>query len=133
VLAQYELGASFCKLFPASLVGGVKWLDAVDPAIHRFIPIMPTGGTTCENIPDYVKAGTLIFGGSFSMIPKETLNRIETEQDYALLAEEFGKIKAVIDAARAQKYPGLDFKTATLGQIEAATGRDYNVPSAARS
>jgi 2-dehydro-3-deoxyphosphogluconate aldolase/(4S)-4-hydroxy-2-oxoglutarate aldolase len=133
VLAQYELGANFCKLFPASLVGGVKWLDAVDPAIHRFIPIMPTGGTTCENIPDYVKAGTLIFGGSFSMIPKDTLKKIEAEQDYGLLAEEFVKIKAVIDTARSQKYPGLDFKTATLGQIEAATGRDFNVPEAARS
>ena len=129
VLGQYELGANVCKLFPASLVGGVKWLDAVDPAIHRFIPIMPTGGTTCENIPDYVQSGTLLLGGSFSMIPKDVLKKIESEQDYDLLAEEFRKIKAIIDAARSRKYPGLDFKTATLAQIEASTGREFNTAS----
>ena len=127
VLTQYELGANFCKLFPASIVGGVKWLDAVEPAIHRIIPIMPTGGTTLENIPDFANTGTLIFGGSFSMIAKDTLKKIETEQDYALLASEFAKIKQAIDAARAKKYPSLNFKTATLTEIEKATGRDFNV------
>ena len=127
VLAQYELGASFCKLFPASIVGGVKWLDAVEPAIHRIVPIMPTGGTTLENIPDFAATGTLIFGGSFSMIAKETLKQIETAQDYALLASEFAKIKQAIDAARAKKYPALNFKTASLAEIEKVTGRDFNV------
>lgn len=133
LLSQYELGASFCKLFPASLVGGVKWIEAVDPAIHRFIPIMPTGGTTCDNIPDYVKAGTLIFGGSFSMIPKDVLRKIEAEQDYGLLSEEFRKIKDVIDTARDKQYPGLDFASASLSEIEAATGRVFNVTAPAYS
>lgn len=127
VLTQYELGASFCKLFPASLVGGVKWLDAVEPAIHRIIPIMPTGGVTVESIPALAAAGTLVFGGSFSMIPKETLTAIETNGDYDLLASEFAKIKAVIDAARTARYPKLNFKTAALAEIEAVTGRDFNV------
>lgn len=127
VLAQYELGASFCKLFPASIVGGVKWLDAVEPAIHRIIPIMPTGGTTLENIPDFANTGTLIFGGSFSMIAKNTLAKIEKEQDYALLAVEFTKIKQAIDAARTKKYPGINFKSATLAEVEKATGRDFNL------
>lgn len=127
VLTQYELGANFCKLFPASLVGGVKWLDAVEPAIHRIIPIMPTGGTTLENIPDFAATGTLIFGGSFSMIAKDTIKKIETEQDYELLAAEFTKIKQAIDAARSKKYPSVNFKTATLAEVEKATGRDFNV------
>lgn len=127
VLTQYELGASFCKLFPALLVGGVKWLDAVEPAIHRFIAIMPTGGTTVENIPDFAATGTLIFGGSFSMIPKDTLKKIEADRDYALLASEFEKIKRAIDAARSKKYPGLDFSTASLAEIERVTGRDFNL------
>jgi 2-dehydro-3-deoxyphosphogluconate aldolase / (4S)-4-hydroxy-2-oxoglutarate aldolase len=127
VLTQYELGASFCKLFPASLVGGVKWLEAVEPAIHRVVSIMPTGGTTVENIPDFAATGTLIFGGSFSMIAKDTLKKIEAEQDYALLAAEFTKIKRAIDAARSKKYPEIDFKSATLAEVEKVTGRDFNV------
>lgn len=127
LLTQYELGANVCKLFPASIVGGVKWLGAVEPAIHRMVSIMPTGGTTCENIPDYAKTGTLIFGGSFSMIEKDTLAKIETEKNYALLAAEFAKVKRVIDAARTRQYPSLDFKTATVAQIEKATGKDFNL------
>lgn len=127
VLTQYELGASFCKLFPASLVGGVKWLDAVEPAIHRIISIMPTGGVTVESIPGLAASGTLVFGGSFSMIPKDTLAAIEATKDYDLLASEFAKVKAVIDASRAAKYPKLNFKTATVAEIEAVTGRDFNL------
>lgn len=126
VLAQYELGAAFCKLFPASLVGGVKWLDAVEPAIHRLIPIMPTGGTSMENIPDYANTGTLVFGGSFSMIAKDTLKTIESQQDYGLLAAEFRKIKLAIDAARSAKWPALDFASASLAEIERVTGRFFN-------
>ena len=40
------------------------------------------------------------------MIAKDTLKKIETEQDYALLASEFTKIKQTIDAARSKEVSG---------------------------
>ena len=126
VMAQYELGANICKLFPAAQVGGVKFIEAVDPAIHKMVGIMPTGGTTSQNIPDYIAAGVLLVGGSFSMIEKETLKAINDRQDYGLLAAELRKVKDLIDACRGKKYPGLNLKSATLAEIEKATGRDFN-------
>jgi len=126
IMSQYELGANFCKLFPAAQAGGVKFLEAVDPAIHKMVSVMPTGGTTSQNIPDYITAGVLLVGGSFSMIEKETLKSINDRQDYKLLAAELRKVKDLIDSCRHKKYPSINFKTATLAEIEQATGRDFN-------
>ena len=127
IATQYDLGANFCKLFPASVVGGVNYIKSIDPAIHKAISIMPTGGTTAANIPDYIAAGVLILGGSFSMIDKPTFAKIVEEQDYDLLAVELKKVKDLIDEKRAEQYPGLDFKTASIEEIEAATGRIFKV------
>ena len=125
ILAQYELGASFCKLVPAAQCGGAEFIKAMDPALHKMISLMPTGGTSNANIPDYVKAGCLVLGGSFSMIDSATLKRIESEQDYATLASEFAKVKKLIDENRASQYPKLNFATASQTEIEAATGRIF--------
>ncbi len=127
IVSQYALGANFCKLFPASVVGGVPFIKGVDPAIHKMISIMPTGGTDCGNIPDYIKAGVLILGGSFSMIEKATMDRILSQGDYALLAAELKKVKQLIDDRRAAQYPGLDLAKASLEEVTRVTGRNFNV------
>lgn len=126
VVAQYAKGANLCKLFPAKQIGGPGYIKAVDPAIHKLISIVPTGGTTAENIPDYIAAGVLVLGGSFSMIAKDLLKKIVDDQDYGLLTEELKKVKVLIDDCRSKQYPGLDFKTASLAQISEATGRNFN-------
>jgi 2-dehydro-3-deoxyphosphogluconate aldolase/(4S)-4-hydroxy-2-oxoglutarate aldolase len=127
IVAQYARGANLCKLFPAKQIGGPGYIKAVDPAVHKLISIVPTGGTTSENIPDYIAAGVLVLGGSFSMIPKETLKTIIDEQDYDQLADEIRTIKTLIDEHRARKYPLLDMKTASLEAISTATGRNFQV------
>ncbi len=125
IVEQSSFGANFCKLFPASVIGGVKYIKSIDPAIHKFISIMPTGGTNFANMPDYIDAGVLILGGSFSMFG-ETFKTIVAEQNYDLLTEELIKVKTLIDREREKKYPTLDFKTATLAEIESVTGRNFN-------
>jgi len=87
---------------------------------------VPTGGTSAANIGDYVAAGVLVVGASFSMIDKAVMARAIDEQNYALLAAEFKKIKALIDEHRAAKYPTLDWRKATAEQVSAATGRNFN-------
>lgn len=127
IAAQYTGGANLCKLFPAKQIGGPGYIKAIDPAIHKLISIVPTGGTTSENIPDYIAAGVLVLGGSFSMIAKDTLKRIVSEQDYALLASEIRQVKALIDDCRAKQYPSLDMKTASLTAVSQVTGRNFNI------
>ncbi|MBN2314842.1 MAG: bifunctional 4-hydroxy-2-oxoglutarate aldolase/2-dehydro-3-deoxy-phosphogluconate aldolase [Sedimentisphaerales bacterium] len=126
IVSQFSKGANLCKIFPAKQLGGPAFVKAIDPAIHKTISLVPTGGTNAGNIPDYVDAGVLVLGGSFSMIEKATMKKIIDDQDYDLLEDELKKIKELIDKVRAEKYPNIDFTSASLEQISQATGRNFN-------
>lgn len=127
IVDQFSKGANLCKIFPARQLGGPAYVKAIDPAIHKTISLVPTGGTSAENIPDYIDAGVLVLGGSFSMIDKAAMKKVVDEQDYNLLAKELRKIKQMIDKVRRQKWPGIDFAAASLEQISEATGRNFNL------
>jgi 2-dehydro-3-deoxyphosphogluconate aldolase/(4S)-4-hydroxy-2-oxoglutarate aldolase len=127
IVSQFSKGANLCKVFPAKQLGGPAFVKAIDPAIHKTISLVPTGGTNAENIPDYINAGVLVLGGSFSMIEKSTIKRIIDEQNYELLAGELKKIKELIDELRAEKYSAIDFSSASIKQISQATGRNFNI------
>ena len=127
VVSQFSKGANFCKIFPAKQLGGPTFAKAIDPAIHKTISLVPTGGTNAGNIPDYIEAGVLVLGGSFSMIEKVTMKKIIDEQNYELLAEQLTKIKEMIDKLRAGKWPNIDFAKASVEQISQITGRNFNL------
>jgi 2-dehydro-3-deoxyphosphogluconate aldolase/(4S)-4-hydroxy-2-oxoglutarate aldolase len=126
IVSQFSKGANLCKVFPAKQLGGPAFIKAIDPAIHKTISLVPTGGTNSENIPDYIVSGVLVLGGSFSMIDKATMKKIIDEQDYELLVGELKKIKALIDNLRSNKYPDIDFSSASIEQISRVTGRYFN-------
>ena len=127
IVSQFSKGANLCKIFPAKQLGGPAFVKAIDPAIHKTISLVPTGGTNPGNIPDYIDAGILVLGGSFSMIEKATMKKIIDEQDYELLAEELKKIKQLIDRLRAEQYPDIDFASASIEQVSQTTGRNFNI------
>jgi len=127
VVTQFARGANLCKIFPAKQLGGPAFVKAIDPALHKTISLVPTGGTNAANIPDYIDAGVLVLGGSFSMIDKATMQKIIDEQDYKLLARELAAIKQLIDRHRSETYPDLDLPGASLEQISGITGRVFNV------
>ncbi len=127
VVTQFARGANLCKIFPAKQLGGPAFVKAIDPALHKTISLVPTGGTNAANIPDYIDAGVLVLGGSFSMIDKATMQKIIEEQDYKLLARELAAIKQLIDRHRSETYPDLDLPGASLEQISGITGRVFNV------
>jgi 2-dehydro-3-deoxyphosphogluconate aldolase/(4S)-4-hydroxy-2-oxoglutarate aldolase len=128
VISQFSKGANLCKIFPAKQLGGPAFVKAIDPAIHKTISLVPTGGTNASNIPDYIDVGVLVLGGSFSMIEKATMQRVIEDQDYDLLADELAKIKQLIDKLRAEKYTDIDFAKASVEQISQTTGRNFNIP-----
>jgi 2-dehydro-3-deoxyphosphogluconate aldolase/(4S)-4-hydroxy-2-oxoglutarate aldolase len=129
VVSQFSKGANLCKIFPAKQLGGPGFIKAIDPAIHKTISLVPTGGTNPTNIPDYIDAGVLVLGGSFSMIEKATMKKTIDEQDYNLLAKELTTIKHLIDSRRSEKYPDINFATASIEQISRSTGRNFNLNS----
>jgi 2-dehydro-3-deoxyphosphogluconate aldolase/(4S)-4-hydroxy-2-oxoglutarate aldolase len=127
IVSQFSKGANLCKIFPARQLGGPAYVKAIDPAIHKTISLVPTGGTNAGNIPDYIDAGVLVLGGSFSMIDKAAMKKIVDEQDYDLLAEELKTVKELIDKLRVDKYPDIDFASASLERISKVTGRNFNI------
>ncbi|HUW19096.1 MAG TPA: bifunctional 4-hydroxy-2-oxoglutarate aldolase/2-dehydro-3-deoxy-phosphogluconate aldolase [Sedimentisphaerales bacterium] len=127
ILNQFSKGANLCKIFPAKELGGPAYVKAIDPAIHKTVSLVPTGGTNAGNIPDYIDAGVLVLGGSFSMIEKAIMKRIIDEQNYELLAEELTRIKQLIDKLRAEKWPDVNFATASVQKMSQVTGRNFNL------
>jgi Entner-Doudoroff aldolase len=127
IVTQFSLGANLCKVFPAKELGGPAFIKAVDPAIHKLISLVPTGGTNAQNIPDYIDAGVLVLGGSFSAIEKPVFAKIVEGQDYKLLASELKKTKELIDSKRSQKWPKINFAKASIEEISKVTGRNFNI------
>ena len=90
IVSQFSKGANLCKVFPAKELGGPAFIRAIDPAIHKTISLVPTGGTNTSNIPDYIDSGVLVLGGSFSMIENTTINKIINEQVHPRPSEAYG-------------------------------------------
>ncbi|OGX83835.1 bifunctional 4-hydroxy-2-oxoglutarate aldolase/2-dehydro-3-deoxy-phosphogluconate aldolase [Hymenobacter glacialis] len=59
ILQAYEHGGDIIKVFPAS-VGATYFKDIAGPL--PFIPLMPTGGVSLDNIRNFQKAGAVAFG-----------------------------------------------------------------------
>ena len=108
-------------------MGGPSYIKAIDPAIHKTISLVPTGGTNAGNIAEYIDAGVLILGASFSMIDKATMAKIIEDQDYELLSRELAAIKQMIDDHRKEKYQNIDFSNVTVEEVSRLTGRNFNL------
>ena len=72
ILKAYEYGGDIIKVFPASAGGPGYFKDIAGPL--PFIPLMPTGGVSLENIQDFKEAGAKAFGlGSALVNTKEAV------------------------------------------------------------
>ena len=60
ILAAYECGGDLIKVFPASAGGAGYLKDIAGPL--PFIPLMPTGGVTLDNIAGFAAAGAAAYG-----------------------------------------------------------------------
>lgn len=67
VIRAYRLGSDVVKIFPGSLVGPdyIKALKGPFP----YIPMMPTGGVSVENVAAWFKAGVFAVGAGSNLCP----------------------------------------------------------------
>jgi 2-dehydro-3-deoxyphosphogluconate aldolase/(4S)-4-hydroxy-2-oxoglutarate aldolase len=71
ILAAWERGADFVKVFPAN-VGGPDYIKAVRGPLPQ-IPLVPTGGVELHNIADFLKAGAVALGVGGNLVSKKLL------------------------------------------------------------
>ena len=68
IVAAWEAGAHFVKLFPAGNLGA-GYIKAIRAPLSH-IPMLAVGGVTPENMPDYLRAGICGFGIGSPLLPK---------------------------------------------------------------
>lgn len=61
VLAAWQAGADAVKVFPASAMGGAKYLRALKAPFPQ-IELIPTGGVTLETASEFLRAGACALG-----------------------------------------------------------------------
>ncbi|MDB5235120.1 MAG: 2-dehydro-3-deoxyphosphogluconate aldolase, partial [Hymenobacter sp.] len=66
ILKAYEYGGDIIKVFPASAGGASYFKDIAGPL--PFIPLMPTGGVSLDNIKSFADAKAAAFGLGSSLV-----------------------------------------------------------------
>jgi 2-dehydro-3-deoxyphosphogluconate aldolase/(4S)-4-hydroxy-2-oxoglutarate aldolase len=71
MMRAMEAGFPVVKFFPAEASGGIKALSAILAPLHD-LAVMPTGGITTANAPDYLKIPNVVaVGGSWMVKPDD--------------------------------------------------------------
>ena len=84
VLAAWEAGADFVKIFPAGNVGGPKYIRSLK-APYPHIEMIPTGGVNLETAVDFLLAGSAALGVGNDLVDPKALaaGKLEVIQDNA--------------------------------------------------
>jgi 2-dehydro-3-deoxyphosphogluconate aldolase/(4S)-4-hydroxy-2-oxoglutarate aldolase len=98
VIAAWKAGADMVKIFPASAVGGPKYLRALRGPLPD-VKLLPTGGVNAATAGDYIAAGAAALGVGSELIDPAALAR----GDDALLTTRARELLAAVAAARAAR------------------------------
>ena len=81
-----SLGLRVMKVFPAELVGGVRFLRAVS-AVYRDVGFVPTGGITTANMHEYLSISSVVAVGGSWLTPPELLETGQFDEITRLVRE----------------------------------------------
>lgn len=95
VIATWQGGADFVKVFPCSALGGASYLKALKAPLPN-VKLLPTGGVSVKTIPEYLDAGAAALGVGAALADPGLLDK-EGADAISQLA------KTYMDAFRAAK------------------------------
>jgi 2-dehydro-3-deoxyphosphogluconate aldolase/(4S)-4-hydroxy-2-oxoglutarate aldolase len=72
VMAAWDTGADFVKIFPCGNVGGAAYLKALKGPLPQ-VPLVPTGGVSLETAKHYIHAGAAALGVGGELILKDAV------------------------------------------------------------
>ncbi len=85
IIAAWEAGSDFVKVFPAGNVGGPKYIKALKGPLPD-VPLIPTGGVNLQTAAEFLEAGAAALGIGGELVHPGHLKSGNTE--------------AIVDAAR---------------------------------
>ena len=97
VLSAWDHGANAVKIFPASAVGGAKYIKALKGPFPQ-IEMIPTGGVNLETTADFLKAGSCAVAVGGELVDAKTIK----EGKFEVFEERARQYLAVVQKARAE-------------------------------
>jgi 2-dehydro-3-deoxyphosphogluconate aldolase / (4S)-4-hydroxy-2-oxoglutarate aldolase len=95
ILTAWQAGASYVKVFPAT-VGGPQYLKDVRGPLPQ-VKLIPTGGVNLDNAADFIRAGASAIAVGGNLVDAPTVRN----EDWATLEERARQFSEVVAAARA--------------------------------
>jgi len=100
VMAAWDAGADFIKVFPCGQVGGAKYIKALKGPFPQ-IPFIPTGGVNLKTAAEFLEAGSVALGIGGELVQAEALKANKPE----IIVENARKFLAIVKHTRAQIAP----------------------------
>lgn len=82
IVTAWAYGASCVKVFPVQAVGGASYIKSLQGPLSH-IPLIPTGGVTLDNAPEFIQAGAMAVGLSGELFPKQLI----IQRDWQAIAQ----------------------------------------------
>jgi 2-dehydro-3-deoxyphosphogluconate aldolase/(4S)-4-hydroxy-2-oxoglutarate aldolase len=95
VLAAWQAGADAVKVFPASAMGGAKYIKALKAPFPQ-IEMIPTGGVNLETAADFLKAGACAVAVGGELVDQKSMD----EGRWDVLEERAKQYLEVVKKAR---------------------------------
>ena len=98
ILAAWEAGADFVKVFPCGNMGGADYIKALKAPLPQ-IELIPTGGVTLENAADFLRAGAAAIAVGGEIVDKKAMK----EKRWDVITENARKFAEVVARVRKEK------------------------------
>jgi len=98
IIAAWNAGADFVKIFPAATAGGPHYIRALEGPLPQ-IPLIVTGGVNQLTAFDYILAGARAIGVGGELLPHEALERRQADRIHELAR----RFLIMVKEARAQR------------------------------
>ena len=92
VVAAWQAGSDFVKVFPCAQVGGDKYIKALNAALPQ-IPLIAAGGVNQQTAAGFILAGATAIGVGTELIPTEAIERRQAERIRELALRFTGFVK----------------------------------------
>lgn len=99
VVTAWQAGADVVKIFPASAMGGAKYLSALKGPLPQ-VEMVPTGGVSHATAADFLAAGAFALGVGSDLVDTKALAQgrpeviTESARKYLAIVKEFRSAKA---------------------------------------
>ena len=100
VMAAWEAGADFVKVFPCGQVGGAKYIKSLKGPFPQ-IPFVPTGGVNLNTAAEFLEAGAVALGIGGELVQASALKSNNPE----IIVENARKFLAIVKEVRSRIAP----------------------------